>query len=327
MVQAPESQHRLRIPELHGSLVDLRGLFRRLREAVPALGIRSPKMVNGFRDLVLHVPTDPCQLLRIASWGRQTTKRTGLLSPNLAHARGANLSAAAALKRQSLTSIHVPVLVADRTARPEPRHKRPTREHRLRFRLRIRLAPRASRLVFRCDASAGLVGARPRRGAVEDLLRGRRRGRRRRRPRRLRRALVSDLLTRRAVSAVAPVDLLTGDCTVLRGPTGAVQLRLLTTNGACEPESQRFRPRLLHFVFPLFLFPVLCPRRQGVHAVHVARVYRPRCAEFRSFVACRSCRPRVVGSKLSSPLRDLFVIAEVQCKAIQSQLYTNPRGR
>ena len=97
--------------------------------------------------------------------------------------------------------IHVPLLEADWTPRPPSR--------RLRFRLRVRLAPRAGGLVLRRDARAGLVGVRPRRGAVENRLRGRWRGRRGLRPKRLRRPLVPDLLARLAMPSIAPIDSLT----------------------------------------------------------------------------------------------------------------------
>ena len=71
--------------------------------------------------------------------------------------------------------------------------------------------------MFRRDARAGLVGVRPRRGAVEDLPRGRRRFR----PGRLRRPLGPDLLTGLAVAPLAPVDFLAGHGAVLGCSTGA----------------------------------------------------------------------------------------------------------
>jgi len=104
--------------------------------------------------------------------------------------------------------------------------------------------------VFRGDARADLVGVRPRRGAVEDGLRGRRR---RLRARRLCRTVVADLLARFAVPSVAPIDSLAFCRAVLSCATGAIQLRLLTANGAGHAELERFRPGLLDLVLLLFL--------------------------------------------------------------------------
>ena len=112
----------------------------------------------------------------------------------------------AAADAKHARSIHVPLLETDRASRAPPR--------RLRLWLRVRLAPHAGRLVFRGDTSADLVGVRTRRGAVEDLLRGRRGLR----PRLLRRTLGPDLLARLPVAPIAPVDALTVRRTV---PTGS----------------------------------------------------------------------------------------------------------
>ena len=126
------------------------------------------------------------------------TERTRLL-PHLVCARIAD--PLAATEKGHTKTIHVPVFQADRAPRPKTRrHRRP---------LRVRLAPRPRGLVFGGDARADFIRVRPRRGAVEHLLRGRRRGRRRLRPRRLRRALVPDLLAGFAMAAVPPVDSLT----------------------------------------------------------------------------------------------------------------------
>ena len=139
------------------------------------------------------------EVFRIGFCVRYATEGTRLES-DLVLARVADLSAATDAKHAA-RRIDVPLLETDRAPRSKPRRER--------LPLRVRLAPRPRGLVFRCDARADLVGVRPRRGAVEDGLRGRRRGRRRLRPGRFRRALVSDLLARLAVAAVAPVDALT----------------------------------------------------------------------------------------------------------------------
>jgi hypothetical protein len=200
------------VPELHGAPVNLRRFLQILGNAWGPLEVLQSQKRNRFRHLVLHVATQSRKVLRCRCRTRRPTERARL-DRNLVMARSADHAAAADAQRRHL--IHVPVLKADRAPRPI------SRIHRLR--LRVRLAPRASGLVFRGDARADLVGVRPRRGAVD---RERRRGRRRLGPRRLRRALVPDLLARLPVASVAPIDALTVRRTVPAGPRrGAIARR------------------------------------------------------------------------------------------------------
>ena len=103
----------------------------------------------------------------------------------------------------------------------------------------------------------GLVGVGARRGAVDDLARRRRRARRGG-------ALVSDLLARRTMAPVSPVDSLAFSRTILRRPARAVQqgLRARPADGAGQAHAQGFGPGLLRFIFAPLLLPVLLLRRR-----------------------------------------------------------------
>ena len=243
-------------------------IFRR------TVAIKHRQLENCVRIIVLSVATNSSKVLCTVSRSRSSTERTWEFVRNPCHARLADHPAAA--EANDWHVIHVPILEADRACpRPEPRRRR--------LRLRVLLAQHARGLLFGGDARADLVGVRPRRGAVDHLLRRRRRGRRRLGPRRLRRALVANLLASLPVPAIAPVDALTvrravpagsrvtGTCRAARErrprpnrgagralcrPAGAIELGLFTADGARRAELGVLRPGLDLLELSLLDLPV-----------------------------------------------------------------------
>ena len=210
-------------------------------------------MAKSFGQAVLHVATHQSHVGRKRFRIRRTAKRARVVDGKLAFARLADRPTTTWAKM--IYSIHVPLLETDRAPRPA------ARRHRLR--LRVRLAPQSRRLVLRGDARADLVGVRPGRGAVDDLLR---RGRRRLRPRRLRRPLGPDLLTGFAVAAVAPVDALTVRRAVPAGSRVAAR-RGATRGASAPPPTVRASAPGAHCVVPHGQLSLAF----SPHMVHVVR--------------------------------------------------------
>ena len=235
----PKIDHRIHAAKLNAALVELRGLLTIFHEAKVTGVVGVPQGRNCLRYFIFHVATNLRQGLLISLCDWCAAERAPVLSSLLDRFAARLADHPAATDAKIWLLIQVPVLATDRAPRSHPCRKW--------LWLRVHLAPRASGLVFRGDTSADLVGVRTRRGAVEDLLRRRRRGFR---PRRLRRTLVSDLFARLPVSAVAPVDALALGRTVGRRAATLASLGLVgATNRTGLVGQEGFRARLSRFIF------------------------------------------------------------------------------